>query len=126
MGETRRGPERNIDEEIIAQMEAMGAKAEEIAALRARNGETAKDHVVEVVPEIWNAFRVFRLVQRSQWRCTVASDGKYLKRFRTGLDYSALPVAAGACGVALDEATLGYIGDMEAVALGIFDARLRR
>lgn len=90
--------------------------------------EKQKSYVVPVEPENEAAARLFLLVKDTQWNMQAVVAGDRLLTIRHGLKYEVLPALAGGLSppVALTEAVMGGLRHMEAVALGIFAARIER
>lgn len=68
-------------------MQACGAPPETIAAYRAQLFSEAEQRSIDIFPENWHAWNVFRAMG-SQWRVVAGFGGKSYE----GLDYASLPI----------------------------------
>jgi hypothetical protein len=68
-------------------MQACGAAPEAIVSYRAKLVAEAEQHAVDIFPENWHAWKVFRGMG-SQWRTTGGMGGRVYE----GLDYAALGI----------------------------------
>ncbi len=71
---------------------------------------------IEIMPENWDAMRLFLAVE-TQWRRAGIAG------IAVGLDYGVLPMAAGAMGIELDGDLFGRVRVMEHAALAAMAAR---
>jgi hypothetical protein len=71
-----------------------------------------QEAVVEVLPDVWPAFQLFRAMS-TQWRTGMAGA--------TGLDYAAIPVTGGLLGMTSEEVRTVFddIRAMEGSALSV-------
>lgn len=125
LGERPRGLRPKINAALLADMEAMGAPPEQLDRLRPKAEPENQARVVEVEPELWDAFRVFRLIEPSQWRKETVLAGKTLITLRHSLDYGVIPGLAQSIGIQLGEQTWEQIGAMQDVARVIYADRQR-
>lgn len=96
---------------------------EKIAAVRATaKSKDDEGHVVEIEPENWDAFRLFRRML-TQWHTQSVVAGTKLVTVKTGLNYAALAVIRDELGIAPSQHTIDAIGLMEAEALVIHQRR---
>ena len=114
-----------VGEEAIADLRLFGATEEQLAAY-----VTAPSiRRIEVEPENAGAVRLFHAMG-SQWKVVSLqlSDGKRNRAMlvRTGLDFAALPVVAGAYGTALDPAVLDALRILESETLQVETRQRRR
>jgi hypothetical protein len=112
-----------LSEALLAQFEAMNARPEQLAKLRSKAEPTQGPVTVDIEADVWDAFRVFRLVFISQWRRETFVAGKKIISTRHGLDYTAIAAVAGGVGVPASEAFWEQIAAMETIALGIHRTR---
>jgi hypothetical protein len=117
-----RRDEPKISEALLDKMKAMGWPAEQLAKLRRKGATSDSRVVVEVEPELWDAFRVFRLVHDSQWRRQTLETANGFVTMRQSLDYTAVAAVAKDLGVG-GEGFWEQVGAMEMQALAIYRRR---
>lgn len=81
-----------------------------MAAGLAASAVPPEPDAVEIMPENWDAMRLF-VGMETQWRRAGMTG------IATGLDYGALPVVAGALGLAVQEDLMGRLRLIENAAL---------
>jgi hypothetical protein len=114
--------EAKITGETVADLKAWKVSPARIAAMEAKAKGSEQPDVVEVEPENWDAFRIFRQMQ-TQWRQQTVLAGNKLVTLRTGLDYSGMPAIASALRIVPDQAVMDAIRAMEAEAINIHSDR---
>lgn len=95
--------------DVAAQAAALGLPPE-MAAMLAASAAASAPAAFEVMPENWDAMRLF-LAMETQWRRAGMTG------VATGLDYAVLPAVAGFHGLTLDADLFARLRILEGAAL---------